>query len=1262
MFPRIILVVATVVLSFSSWSSPVLEEPCLATGQKDFTNTTFVFKEAISSGTDSVEVLDELGTLWVLKGWRDFGHGATEIVARVLINEVNDNFYVYKTLPPSIKQATNNLANGDFELFLLSPFIETDRSYTNDSLAKKVTPYFVMCSLLSFWDIKRDNLIIDSNDVVHFIDLGGSFFYYALGDLKTKGDDWSPSYVSDFKVLGSREGAATSLARRAFSAVSDYELRKQLASVLARGEQILGRAETLLSALKYSRRSEVLNMLAHRLNHLSTLHDYLAHDGLLSPNAQRLFKALPHDAAGTLLWARDERGQPKVLLGKRAGRNWWANLGGKAEPEEYLYQTARRETREESGGLIDLSDQIEGATSHDLVEYRRNERTFSRYRMYLVQIEYRPAAQFTGLTHTEHEDYEWVFVSDLFSAIEGSGQSDEKTPIFVDQKELYPPFVLSLRQEPIKQWLRDILAQRTPLVRNTQGLSNSAQTGFGKSKSMEFSCPENALLRMSLDFLASSPPPATASLTKATIPHGASHHMLNYWSKKEVLEGGSEIENIQKLYDGLNLSDTNAQQILSIIDKEKSFPEHYVLYHGLQFNIWFTYRVMSYLRHILDGTQLQTDVLRVSESKFKTLGGSQDLINFIASGRDNYSPGFRGVALSCNPTLFSNRETLTSSTLHCFLEGKNYKPVEFEKLLRKLFAYLDDQLAEQLVEKLVALAERHNDTTGALLQFFIPEKSISDAVYVCGTRGRLVYENQEVMSTAERVFSMLRSGQEILGLSEEHVELQARLHAHLTRYPNIRVFDYFNTKLSLASIDDEIKKIFASNLPEVLQSMPKMGSLYTKTPTLFQSVVRACGIIDEYETIQSPAAVAFFKRDVVALKGLLQKKAIYLHVIDPDTLKHFDIENTSMYSFVSALKIDDLKLFEEVFGHFSEHEKDKLFENFIAIRPNSYSDLFKLFKAVGVHDISVHKIERLAKSLQSKKSSLIVSFIENVRANYECTPEHLEEFLATLTEVKSHYVEWVLNILQEFYLDKSRELEVLAAAMAFIRNTEASQDLGLRLILLSSPNIQVDESLLNHVCLHKFGSIYTSRDNIAALVSYVDRTGADIVLVLDALHSIKDLPYCLFDLKRYVKILNCSDVFMVTKLLLERKRVLPLDVEDTINICLKLQEKIRAPELSEIFKLLDKIKHEPGFCQAYLKRVDEELQYFWFENYSTLSPLVDAVYEKFPKLSEWYFAEILQYLLDTSIENIPTMFEILNAADAEFSLGSAMRKLRGWTY
>jgi ADP-ribose pyrophosphatase YjhB (NUDIX family) len=62
--------------------------------------------------------------------------------------------------------------------------------------------------------------------------------------------------------------------------------------------------------------------------------------------------------AGTLggggCWTTDDEG--RVLLVRHEGEQSWSDPGGKHEPDERLEETARRETREETGVEVELAD------------------------------------------------------------------------------------------------------------------------------------------------------------------------------------------------------------------------------------------------------------------------------------------------------------------------------------------------------------------------------------------------------------------------------------------------------------------------------------------------------------------------------------------------------------------------------------------------------------------------------------------------------------------------------------------------------------------------------------------------------------------------------------------------------------------------------------------------------------------------------------------------------------------------------------------
>lgn len=109
-------------------------------------------------------------------------------------------------------------------------------------------------------------------------------------------------------------------------------------------------------------------------------------------------------AAGTLLYATDPKtGQVMVLLSKE--RIWddvnsgrWKAFGGKRDPGENLVQTALRETKEESRGIVQLS-----LADIDFNRLIAVEHTACKYLQLVVPIEYDPAIN-ARFQDTRHED------------------------------------------------------------------------------------------------------------------------------------------------------------------------------------------------------------------------------------------------------------------------------------------------------------------------------------------------------------------------------------------------------------------------------------------------------------------------------------------------------------------------------------------------------------------------------------------------------------------------------------------------------------------------------------------------------------------------------------------------------------------------------------------------------------------------------------------------------------------------------------------
>lgn len=159
-------------------------------------------------------------------------------------------------------------------------------------------------------------------------------------------------------------------------------------------------------------------------------------------------------ASGTLIYAvNPEDGKTYVLLSKE--RIWegpnsgkWKGFGGKKEPQESLIETALRETKEESRGLIEYSKNQIPFDQLIAVEHYH-----CKYLQFMLPVEYDPAINdrfqdslFDNQYFMEKTEVRWIPLENLVATIREAdviSKQNECTPfdveasIHIDGEELY---------------------------------------------------------------------------------------------------------------------------------------------------------------------------------------------------------------------------------------------------------------------------------------------------------------------------------------------------------------------------------------------------------------------------------------------------------------------------------------------------------------------------------------------------------------------------------------------------------------------------------------------------------------------------------------------------------------------------------------------------------------------------------------------------------------------------------------------------------
>lgn len=942
---------------------------------------TLEYIENISGGTGGVHLFkDANNKKWVLKAWENYNHGVNELLARVLIEDLQagdeKELFIYNRIPSSLHKGIIQKLN-ERQLFSLSSYVESKENISSKQVAIELSKYFVMCSLLSYWDIKLDNLIYNDQGL-HFIDMGGSLLYRSLGARKTDKDNFSPYLVSELKTLRQPK-ISSQLAYEAFAKLSEDDIKNQLEPIIKKASLILSQTDVFCRKMRSNERVKIVSMLSHRLRHLTNLYHYL--NNQYDSQSEKLIKANLNDASGTLLWTKiDDKGH--LLLGKRVGHEWYGNLGGHANPGEYLHQTAIRETWEESGKLIKLKEQdLVNQASHRLLRYCPEEKRFISYVTYLQEVNYLDPKL---IKDSEYTEYTWLPAEDLLGALERTDsfiEEEGQKTIKVNNIVLHPPFYTSLKQAPILNWLKHLIANQPIATIHTQSVDKDNFKALTSAHSY-LMCPEDEALDLCYGFMKS---PAVAKATtsqRIALDKGASHHMLDYLAKSKNIQNLSTIEQLKKLYPDSLQTDEQAKYILTIIDEEKLHPDHYVVYHGLRPDIWFAYRVLSHLRHIFDGSPVQTDVLRSVESYFDELSDANSLFNFIKNGHenDNYSPGFTRAGVSCNITLFGNHEDSSSSTIHYFMSGINLRPVNFETIIEETLNNFNLRERHKLINDLISVKNKifNGDNSGVLLQIFIPKENINASNYICGSGGLLVKNklSNNYAEDTEEIFNKISQGERVSNLNYKHNDIQTRLHANLTKFSNVIVKDYFSNEiLSTDELDKQISDILYGNISEFIMPLLRDKNVYKQTPPLFSQIAKDLLSWEKWDMDQtSSLSKAYLNGDLLILKESLNNPELKLEYYDSDTLEKINISDSPLIKFVKKYDKEILSSFQTNLADMTLKQKIDIADAINLSRVGIKKELFEIFLPYQNNENKVKIIKRLLKLDNNKFEKLVKLF------------------------------------------------------------------------------------------------------------------------------------------------------------------------------------------------------------------------------------------------------------------------------------------------
>lgn len=668
----------------------------------------------------------------------------------VLVSEMQ----VYNTLPTALAEALNlPVRHGIFEV---SHFITPNLINDKEKILATARQDFIAHVLLGNIDVpKEDNFILSENGQVYLIDAGANFLFRALGEPREE----DPYWINELACLKNEE--LNPKLYQWFSALTREELSEQTKRFASRKDNIEDRVWLAASQLQLPSESyeAFLQCLSARLDQLISQ---------FCPEIQTFAKidkqAHPEkSAAGILSYTVIDK-EICLLLAKRRAHHWWDNFGGKSSKEDtYLYETAIRETAEESSQVLQYTKyELLGSPSHDLITMKDGHEFI--YRMYLVNHEPIDTKQ---LLDDEHTAYQWIPLISIVQALENDilleveGQetisitlSDSPEPIY-----LYPPLYKILKTQPLREHLQRLLLGLPLLNKHTQSqipsidkkthlagralVSPDAKRDQISETLLRHSDLICELKEKNKKAIIAPSPFVTDKLSQSELHIKT---LLEDKYKENDLAGNIR-SLLQEHYQlasvkGLDREqlETLIKQCTQLIEAEKSTGDEFLyFYHGCDSQVAFAYSVYTLLYQKLHESEYWP-VFRVSQRHFKKFPTLQHFIAFYSdNGKKeicNDSPHYNDCAFSANVFAFGNHAVPSSCSINYLLTNKNSRDIDLYLLLKNLLQPFS--VSDIEIKKLLRVYEenKHNEG-GSLYQIAIPRESISKVAYPAGSLGRM---------------------------------------------------------------------------------------------------------------------------------------------------------------------------------------------------------------------------------------------------------------------------------------------------------------------------------------------------------------------------------------------------------------------------------------------------------------------------------------------------------------------------------------------
>lgn len=895
-----------------------------------------------------------------------------ELLADVIYVKLNypvPSFAIYNQLPETWAERLNLPPT---TLFRLSHYVEPSlQSIPFEKIQKAYTKSFVLDAFLGNRDkAKEGNFVTDKDNNIWFTDNGGCFFFRARGANKYVEEELA--VVSEIQTL--RNPQYNEQSPKLYELITEEEIKIQVKELFRSIPLLFDTFAVMNNVLKFIHAKELFHWLEKRCHYLQT--QYFPQ----SINAVALTDALATQskpsAAGTLIYCRSSDNEYYLLLGKRMRHEWWCNLGGMAKKQEmFLYETAARETEEESMGLIrPWPLELRNQSSHDL--YSEN----LIYRMYFMEVNPIPIEEFNNLLsesenqhQKEYTNFAWISLKDILFALEKNEKSihEDQETITIDtiidsthQKLIvYPPFFHMLLEPAVQEQLSRLMKDQSLLFQHTHNLTQySSSKGKWVNSAVKID-DLGDIVQVEIPSLEKYSQQIAITMTNKNILQEELSEKFSYKKNSLVQTEISRIYELSKLhlqiylgheYDNqsmqhnlenfykkisfcqpINQDTWNAHQatFLQILGRESENPGYISFYTAMNAETAFIQDVITTLKKMLCFLSNNTNYhgYRLNCPFFQKFKDIEALIRYYSDNfskpLNNYETNFSDMVISANLFLFGNAKNKTSATFFYFLENRSFKPPDKENFLRDVLSkfgiYLDISYLNNLFKQI-------EQTKGRLYQIQISEDVVNNVAYPAGHFGAYNPLQCEVTS-----FQKLTDVIQLIQTSpQKHADymndLQVRLFAKPEIFDNptlIKTHVYYAHPLSDADLSRYYQQLTIFILNAVVQFLrekttaPSLFFVPTPMQQRFMEIQSICtGIQQDLLSALSPLTQMILDQNNHDVKIILENDAtldLLETIIHPMTKKE-------TYLYEIAREIQDAEVQVLLLKYIAKNNKEKL--------------------------------------------------------------------------------------------------------------------------------------------------------------------------------------------------------------------------------------------------------------------------------------------------------------------------------------------------